>query len=310
MKSIIRVFIATTALASFLPAAHAQIFRAYLSLTGLDTNPCTAAAPCRLLPAALNAVAAGGEVWMLDSANYNAGTVTILKSVSIVAAPGKIGSIVSVGGAAAMVIPVTSTRVTLRNIFVSDNASNHGTNGIELSGGAALILDSCVFANIQNMGVRVDGPSSLEVRDTVFRKIPNAVFARTGTNVTITRTDFLANQTAVYAESNSASFPTNVTLADSVVSGNSSSAIWAFTWVAGASATIDISRSTIDHNLAGIEAYGIAGNATITVSGSTMVANSSNYYQGTHGTIFTMGNNLVADAPQGEVGTLTPVSLQ
>jgi hypothetical protein len=29
--------------------AHAQLFRAYLSPTGLDTNPCTLPAPCRLL---------------------------------------------------------------------------------------------------------------------------------------------------------------------------------------------------------------------------------------------------------------------
>jgi hypothetical protein len=34
-------------------------------------QPVHAAAPCRLLPAALAAVASGGEVWMLDSANYN-----------------------------------------------------------------------------------------------------------------------------------------------------------------------------------------------------------------------------------------------
>ena len=34
-------------------AAHAQLFRAYLSLNGSDANPCTLVAPCRLLPAAL-----------------------------------------------------------------------------------------------------------------------------------------------------------------------------------------------------------------------------------------------------------------
>lgn len=50
-------------------AAHAQLFRAYLAIGGSDSNPGTLPAPCRLLPAALNAVADGGEVWMLDSAN-------------------------------------------------------------------------------------------------------------------------------------------------------------------------------------------------------------------------------------------------
>src|SRR3954467_7948716 len=64
-------------------SAQAQLFRAYLSSSGSDANPCTVAAPCRLLPAALNAVANGGEVWMLDSANFNQATVAVAKSVSI-----------------------------------------------------------------------------------------------------------------------------------------------------------------------------------------------------------------------------------
>ena len=49
--------------------AHAQSFRTYLASYGSDTNPCSVTAPCRLLPAALNAVADGGDIWMLDSAN-------------------------------------------------------------------------------------------------------------------------------------------------------------------------------------------------------------------------------------------------
>ena len=56
-------------------AAHAQLFRAYLASDGSDTHPCTLAQPCRLLPAALAAVASGGEIWMLDSANYNTDVV-------------------------------------------------------------------------------------------------------------------------------------------------------------------------------------------------------------------------------------------
>src|SRR5258706_11932148 len=51
--------------------ADAALFRAFLSSTGNDANACTVAAPCRLLPAALAAIDDGGEVWILDSANYN-----------------------------------------------------------------------------------------------------------------------------------------------------------------------------------------------------------------------------------------------
>jgi hypothetical protein len=72
-------------------AVHAQSFRAYVASTGNDANPCTLGAPCRLLPAALAAVADGGEIWMLDSANFNTSTVNIAKSVTILAVPGAIG---------------------------------------------------------------------------------------------------------------------------------------------------------------------------------------------------------------------------
>ncbi len=310
MKSTLRALFAVAALAHFMPAAQAQIFRAYLSLAGADTNPCTIAAPCRLLPAALAAVADGGEIWMLDSANYNAGTVNVAKSVSILAVPGKIGSIVSVGGGAAMAVSAASARVTLRNIMVVDNAANHGQDGVTVGGGASLLVDSCVFANLKRIGLGVSGPSSAEVRDSLFRGTSYAIHALAGSSVNVSRSEFFANDTALYADSNSAAFATRMTLSDSTVSGNYGSAIWAFTWVAGASATIDIARSTIDHNIFGVETTGFAGNPAITVSASTLVANSSNYYQGSPGTIYSMGNNLIADAPGGEVGTLTPMSLQ
>src|SRR6187402_2750686 len=99
-------------------AAHAQIFRAYLASDGSDANPCTLAQPCRLLPAALTAVAGGGEIWMLDSANYNTGTVTIGKSVSILAVPGVVGSIVALNGGAAISITAAGLKIALRNVAI------------------------------------------------------------------------------------------------------------------------------------------------------------------------------------------------
>src|SRR4051812_32948641 len=92
------------------PSAQAQLFRAYLSISGNDTNPCTLQAPCRLLPAALAAVADGGEVWMLDSGNYNTSVVSINKSVSIIAVPGQVGSLVATGGVSAISIAFDSLR--------------------------------------------------------------------------------------------------------------------------------------------------------------------------------------------------------
>src|SRR5262245_32044830 len=100
----LRAVLAIGILALASTAASAQLFRAYLASDGSDANPCTLPLPCRLLPAAHTAVANGGEIWMLDSANYNAGQIVITKSVSIQAIPGVMGSLVGANNSAVMFV--------------------------------------------------------------------------------------------------------------------------------------------------------------------------------------------------------------
>jgi hypothetical protein len=109
------------------------LFRAYLASDGNDANPCTLAAPCRLLPAALTAVASGGEIWMLDSANYNTATVTISKSVSILAVPGAVGSVVALAGPA-ILITAPSLTIALRNLVIVPLPGSGATDGVEMTG--------------------------------------------------------------------------------------------------------------------------------------------------------------------------------
>src|SRR5258706_14278361 len=110
------VFVAT--LVSCTAVQAAGLFRAYLASSGNDANPCTLTQPCRLLPAALTAVADGGEIWMLDSANYNAAQVNITKSVSILAIPGAVGSVVATSGGHAVRLHAAEVRGILGNLGV------------------------------------------------------------------------------------------------------------------------------------------------------------------------------------------------
>src|ERR1051326_2197645 len=61
--------------------ALAQSTRVFVAAQGSDSNPCTFAAPCRTFQHAHDAVAAGGEIDVLDPAGY--GAVIITKAVSI-----------------------------------------------------------------------------------------------------------------------------------------------------------------------------------------------------------------------------------
>jgi hypothetical protein len=116
-SKVLRGAIAVAAALLLPAAAHAQLFRSYLARGGNDANPCTLPDPCRLLPAALAAVADGGEVWMLDSANYNATTVNVAKSVTILAVPGALGSVVAASGPA-ISIATAGVKVALRNLVI------------------------------------------------------------------------------------------------------------------------------------------------------------------------------------------------
>ena len=142
-------------------AAQASLLeRAYLSGNGNDNAPCTLQRPCRLLPAALSSVQTGGEVWMLDSATYNNGRVTITRSVSILAVPGALGSVVSTGTSdSAIAITGSAVKVSLRNlIFRKDSGVlDLGARGVQLTAdGSQLIVDGSEFGNGLGMSVDVE----------------------------------------------------------------------------------------------------------------------------------------------------------
>lgn len=157
--------LATVAVAT---AAQAQLFRAYLSSSGNDANPCTLPAPCRLLPAALNAVATGGEIWMLDSANYNTGTVTVAKAVSILAIPGVVGSVAATASANGLVVSAPGGTVSLANLVFT--SLGNGVNGLAFVAGGTLNVNQCEFRNMTSAGVSATAPGGiLNIRDAVFR---------------------------------------------------------------------------------------------------------------------------------------------
>src|SRR5258708_28766141 len=125
------IFAFAAAVISSAPA-NAQLTRAYLSSSGRDGNPCTLARPCRMLPAALDAIMDGGEIWMLDSADYNTASVTINKSALIQAVPGAVASLASSPGRAAISIDASGLTIALRNLQIVSSPGSGGTGGIAM----------------------------------------------------------------------------------------------------------------------------------------------------------------------------------
>ena len=308
--------------------AEAQLFRAYLASDGSDANPCTLQAPCRLLPAALNAVASGGEIWMLDSANYNdTSTVRIAKSVSIQAVPGSLGSLVAKYGPA-ILIETPEVSVALRNlailpyVFRWEGTIDEVRSGVEMTGaGSALTIEKCLFANFGLEAVSVrDG--TLVVTDSTFRDLAwTAITLRGGASAAISRVQMLNTCRGVQASHVSFGVPlppgrTTASISESFISGRPGNycrgvSTWtSHEWVA----RISVTRTTIvDTHYAlwtkTTDSVGL-GSAEIVVGSSLIADNAYAWYQeGTGSIILSLGNNQMS-GNGGSVGVLTPLTPQ
>ncbi len=298
-------FILALAFLSAAPAAHAQLFRAYLASDGLDSNACTLGAPCRLLPAALAAVTSGGEIWMLDSANFNTATVDIVKSVNILAVPGAVGSFVANGGPA-LTIGVAGLVVSLRNVVVVPFPGNGGATGISMTGASRLNIDQSLFSGLGGFAINATA-GSVKVFDSLFRSnsgaitLSNAAGEIAGTKMIDGNFGVLVNGPGPGT--------TTLNITDCVLS----------TGVEGVQASADhasavvkvwVSRTSVRGYSYALNAYATAGIATIDVSASTIVGNQAPYsVTGAGAAIRSRGNNQFADNGSG-LGPLTAVPLQ
>jgi hypothetical protein len=230
------VFIVTLLLSA---TAHAQLFRSYLAPTGSDANPCTLVAPCRLLPAALAAVADGGEIWILESANYNTAPVNITKSVTILAVPGALGSVLAMAGDA-IDIGTAGVKVALRNLVIVPLPGGGGVNGIYMTAGAGLTVDNCLIANLPHSGIVVNTAASVRVTDTTIRDNSlDGLLLENGASATVTR---------------------------ATISGNTNYGVLVYGTAAGTTTTADIADSTSDANSYGVFAWSLNASAMVKVS--------------------------------------------
>jgi hypothetical protein len=309
MGALVRALLLLAASLVFATVAQAQLFRAYLSVTGKDSNPCTVSAPCRLLPAALNAVANGGEIWILDSANLNTTTVDINKSVSILAVPGAVGSVVATGGASAMHIAAANVTVGLRNLVFTSLATSAGTNGIDVTDALRVAVEDCLFAGLPGVGINAIGTSArIDVRNSVFRHVGGvnqyAIVAQDGPTVAIANSQFLDSARGVLVYGHTAGVTATASVTDSVITG----AALGVTAASDASLVLAraiVTRTTIAHGAIGLYSQSSAGSALIVVTGSSVSDNSLGYYQsGTGAVVKSLGNNYIGENG-GDSGMLT-----
>ena len=164
MKSLAYCFTLLSIIAISLPAL-AQRARVFVSVTGNDANPCTAASPCRTFQAAHDAVLAGGEISVLDTGGY--GTLVINKAISIVAVGVEAGIAIPSGGTGITISAGASDAVSLLGLTI--DGAGAGQTGIAFSSGKSLTIKNSVIKNLTSSGIAL-GPSTsatIVVSDTL-----------------------------------------------------------------------------------------------------------------------------------------------
>jgi hypothetical protein len=150
--------------------SHAQT-RVFVAPQGSDGNPCSFGAPCRTFQHAHDAVAAGGEITVLDSAGY--GALTITKSITITNPGGvEAGISVSAGGTAININATSVIDVTLRGLTLQGGGV--ATNGVAVNSvvpggtnsGSLNIID-CVVKDFTGSGLLIQ-PSTNAAGFSVF----------------------------------------------------------------------------------------------------------------------------------------------
>lgn len=317
MSHITTRIVAALALSAAPLAANAQSFRAYLASYGSDSNPCTAQQPCRLLPAALNAVVDGGQVWILDSANYNQDTVLIDKNVSIGAVPGQTGSFLAVRGGPAL--RIQSRIVNLRNVSIGWNSTTTGANGIEIYSGIVSIENS-LFDSLPDAGIYMEG-GVLNVKNSDFRNVVGfPIWARTTSSggmkdptVNVTSSHFHGGFSGLLIDGADASQTAVLNVTDCEIAGrsiNNGVGVLARAEVAGSTARAYVTRSTVFNMANGLSSDANNGGvASLTFSGSTITGNDSGVLQ-LGGTLTSLGNNHILDNRDDVIGTLSTAPLR
>jgi hypothetical protein len=301
-----RRFLAVLAVLISVPV-HAQVFRAYLSLNGNDANPCTLQQPCRLLPAALAAVMNGGEIWMLDSANYNTGPVSVTQSVTILAVPGVVGSVVATSGANAM--EISGGSVVLRNLVFVPLPGAAANDGVLVTGNTALLVDHCLFSNLPGNGIEVTSAANLRVIDSVFHGNGAGVRAQGGPTGSTSTIDIAGSSFDGQGGQGLALFTISActvkgALRDSRIVQNALGVD--IITSSGSTVTLSVTNTLVsDNGSIGLRAFNPG--AKLYVTGSTISGNGNGIVAAGGGVVESAGNNAVRNNGVDMVGTVTVV---
>jgi hypothetical protein len=297
-----------------LPASSAYAsgtVRTFVASTGTDSNPCSRAAPCRTLQAAVNATAAGGEVVALDSAGFGS-NVTVNSAISIVASPGAYAAVTVFAGDGISISAGPSDKVTLRGLTIISQGTTG--NGVVFNTGAALHIENCVidgFSNPFATGL-LQSAGQLVVKDTTMKKNSIGIKLEPSAGLILAALDNVTMADNSFEGLELAAVKTgqivDAAVIRSSISDNAGQGIHV-QGDEGGTANLDVESCLITNNGAGIAVGAFQGSGAASISNSLFSHNNvfGFFIQG--GAIFSRGNNtFIGNGP--DQGALTLIGGQ
>ena len=312
-----KIMLSTIALGALLvpmldaaPAHAATNGKSWVRKDGSDGLNCSdAASACRTLAHALTQTSAGGEIGIIDAADY--GQLIISKSVSIINDSAGDAGLLNINGTCPGGVNLMSINagagdvISLRGLVFEGCVV--GPNGIVFQGGSALHIQNCVFKNFEGgdkggLVFQPTGNSQLFVSDTIF--FNNGSAANTGgivvqpsgtgsANVVLDRVHLENNVVGLRLDA--AVFATggngiHAVMRDSVVSGNASDGVSVFTQTGKPSSFLFVDHSHMVNNAgSGIRADG--PHATVLLRDSVITRNGTGVTTVNSGQLISYGNN-------------------
>jgi Periplasmic copper-binding protein (NosD) len=256
--------------------AQAASDRTFVSAAGSDSNNCAnVATPCRHFATAFAATAPGGEIFVLDPANY--GSLTITYAVSIeghgwasIAPPN--------GGAAITINAGPSDAVTLSGLEI--DGAGGGYNGIVFNSGGSLTVTGCVVQNLQFV--------SLTTGNGILIQPASGAVSFVISNTTVANNH--GSGIHYFPQSGSA---TATGVIDHVVATHNGYGIAIDTSSGGGSTTTAISNSIASNNGTGIYAQNSSAAVTVSIDNTEISGNPNVGIEANTSTKVTLGRSVI-----------------
>jgi hypothetical protein len=293
---------AATAIAT---SAHAtgSPTRTFVSSSGIDSNPCTIAAPCASFAAAYAAVAANGIIAALDPGKY--GPLTNITTGVTINGNGW-SAITAPANGVGLTINAGTANVTLIGLEIDGAAAAY--NGILLNSAGSLTVTNCTLQNFIQSGNNFttgNGILLLPASGTLDFTITNTTASNNAfagiayypaggspnANGVIDHVVANANVDGIFVNTSNASGGTTIlTVSNSATSDNSAVGITAV-GETGTTIKLTIDRATTSGNGTGVYAQGTAnvllGRSVVTGNG-TGISNSTS-----PSTVYSYGDNRI-----------------